>query len=188
MDGPLVDKIMNEADAKSVLGLSWRHRDDVFQFKVEKRAQPPKTTKRTITSEAARIYDPQGFLSPVTIRAKFFIQSLWTSKLEWDDELPAMPLPSEPNVIQIPAASDWLKYYESLGILNKIRIPRWIGTAPDRVSQFHGFVDASAKAYGAVCYIRTQANGKWNSTQNGYLNIYFPIEVSLYKIREGVYV
>lgn len=34
------------------------------------------------------MYDPLGWLAPVIIRAKVFMQSLWVMTLQWDDELP----------------------------------------------------------------------------------------------------
>lgn len=69
-------KEINEADSSSVLGVFWDYDQDQFQLKVQTRPAPRALTKRVVASESARIFDPQGYLSPVTVRAKLFIQEL----------------------------------------------------------------------------------------------------------------
>ena len=44
-------------------------------------------TKKNIIGIAAKIYDPIGILSPLTICFKMFFQQLCKAKLGWDDEL-----------------------------------------------------------------------------------------------------
>ena len=39
-------------------------------------------------SEVAKLYDPLGWLSPVIVKAKMLIQTVWTRKTSWDEELP----------------------------------------------------------------------------------------------------
>ncbi|XP_018407447.1 PREDICTED: uncharacterized protein LOC108783389 [Cyphomyrmex costatus] len=46
-------------------------------------------TKRKALSTIAKLFDPLGFLSPIIIIAKIFIQELWTLKIGWDDPLPS---------------------------------------------------------------------------------------------------
>jgi hypothetical protein len=38
-------------------------------------------------SAAATLYDPLGYLIPVTIRTRMFLQKLWKEKYTWDQEL-----------------------------------------------------------------------------------------------------
>lgn len=73
------EKLMGEQDSISILGISWNFNTDEFQFKAQNRKQPNADvkTKRIITSEAARVFDPQGYLAPYHIRAKLYIQELW---------------------------------------------------------------------------------------------------------------
>nr|XP_037868121.1 uncharacterized protein LOC119628750 [Bombyx mori] len=76
-----------EIDKKvKVLGLQWNPKSDSFNFKVQ--VSSFKCTKRVILSEIAKIYDPLGLLSPVTLFAKHLIQLLWIAKVDWDKTPP----------------------------------------------------------------------------------------------------
>ncbi|GFX18756.1 uncharacterized protein TNCV_3019141 [Trichonephila clavipes] len=44
-------------------------------------------TKGCVLSTIARLFDPLGLLGPVVARAKIFMQSLWSLKIDWIDEL-----------------------------------------------------------------------------------------------------
>lgn len=149
--GKVENKSVNEADSASVLGVLWNYQNDEFQFNVQGRVQPEIITKRIITSEAARIFDPQGYAAPVSIRAKLFIQELWRDKYKWDQ-----PLSSS---IQ----AEWKNYYDELKLLNEVRIPRWLGTTQEMTNQIHLFADASQKAYGVVAYVRVCTRGSWRA-------------------------
>lgn len=65
----------------NVLGLTWNPALDVFQFKISPPSSPP-NTKRSILSTIAKFFDPMGWVSPVTVTAKMFIQHLWKLKLD----------------------------------------------------------------------------------------------------------
>ncbi|XP_055838373.1 uncharacterized protein LOC129906582 [Episyrphus balteatus] len=72
-----------------VLGLIWNPHRDIFTFKIslESSFAP---TKRMLLSEIAKVFDPLGFLAPVTILFKMLFQELWVheTKIGWDDPLP----------------------------------------------------------------------------------------------------
>ncbi|XP_011859191.1 PREDICTED: uncharacterized protein LOC105556710 [Vollenhovia emeryi] len=70
-----------------ILGLRWYAQSDSFGFQVNPLSR--ECTKRTILSEVARIFDPLGFLTPLTFAAKRLIQKLWVLKVDWDDQPPA---------------------------------------------------------------------------------------------------
>ncbi|XP_024874415.1 uncharacterized protein LOC112456237 [Temnothorax curvispinosus] len=90
-----------------------------------------------------RIFDPLGFLTPLTFMAKRLIQQLWMLKVEWDDRPPSE------------TCSKWERYKSELSALASIRIPRTITVVNNVVRQeIHGFCDASEQGYGAVVYIR----------------------------------
>lgn len=65
-----------EGEMLSTLGLRWHPASDVFSFAIQPRITA-ELTKRRVLAETARLFDPLGWLSPVTARAKILIQSAW---------------------------------------------------------------------------------------------------------------
>lgn len=133
-----------ESDAMPViktLGVSWSSEPDQFTFVVN----PPidlQLTKRRFLSRTATLFDPLGFLSPYTVRARMILQEMWIAGLTWDEDLP-----EDLNC----KASAW---FEELSQLSDIKVPRALrkeGTVID--SKLHVFSDASEAAYGAVAYL-----------------------------------
>ncbi|KAH9633686.1 hypothetical protein HF086_009020 [Spodoptera exigua] len=129
-----------ETSTLKILGLQWDPSSDTFGFAIE--SSDRRCTKRSILSETARIFDPLGFLSPITIQAKCMIQKLWVLGIGWDETPPD-------DVIRT-----WNTYRDQLPELAQFKIPRKL-TCPDAKSyEIHGFCDSSEVAYGAVVYLR----------------------------------
>jgi len=63
-------------------------------------------------SNVAKISDPFGWLSPVTIVGKIFMQRLWLEEINWDQELDVNDL------------NERKLYEENVKFLEDIRIPR----------------------------------------------------------------
>lgn len=125
------------------LGVFWNQKTDCFNFKVSSVKIKDQTNKRKIMSDVCKLFDPIGWLSPTTVVAKIFLQSLWSLKdIGWDDKLPDHKI------------DEWQKYRQQLSMVEKIQIPRWIHTGPAIKVEFHGFADASNLAYAAVIYTR----------------------------------
>ena len=86
-------------------------------------------------------YDPLGFIVPIEVKLRIFIQELWDKGFDWEqlfDEYPEL-------------VSNWnLLRAESLISLTKI-LPR--STCNDEKGILHVFCDASKNIYGAVAYI-----------------------------------
>jgi len=126
------------------LGIHWYPIEDNYRFKITL-AQDPVTnyTKRMILSEMSQLFDPLGWLAPVTIQAKILMQQIWTLNIEWDTALP--------SVIQ----EQWVRYRKNLKKLEEIKIPRYV--FPDTITKKYlvGYADASLRAYSAVVYIAT---------------------------------
>lgn len=129
-----------ENSSVKILGMKWLPSTDSFSYNVD--TSERRCTKRTILSDIARIYDPLGFLSPVTFFAKYFMQQLWTRGLKWDDELPS------------DLSARWINFKGELSKLSLINVPRYFGTDQNSSCQLHGFSDSSEKGYSAVVYIR----------------------------------
>jgi hypothetical protein len=135
---------LNESPNK-VLGLKWNPVNDFFCISIPDPTFFGPITKRKILSTIAQCYDPLGFLSVVIITGKLIIQKLWTLKLDWDTPL------TDPSLLQ-----EWTNFIENFPLLKTLKIPRYFFlNKPISRIEFHGFGDASMKAYSACVYVRT---------------------------------
>ncbi|XP_049308068.1 uncharacterized protein LOC125777355 [Bactrocera dorsalis] len=133
----------------SVLGLKWKVNQDQFKIVVKIPELEGVITKRKILGCVAQLYDPNGFISPVTIFGKILIQDLWRIGLDWDE-----PVPEE-------IGTRFKNHWQEIRLLENFALDRWIGTDTDEKTEIHGFSDASTTAYGAVIYIRkAQGDGQ----------------------------
>jgi len=139
------DKTLEESSSFRILGIKWSPSSDHFriQVRVEKSSV---ISKRSFLSLVARIFDPLGWIAPVTVSAKIILQSLWLKKLDWDTPLTGDLLTS------------CLAFQNQLNDLVEVFIPRWTGEGgePQRV-EIHEFSDASNSAYAAVVYLRVES-------------------------------
>ena len=71
----------------NMLGLHWNSSEDYYSYLMNIPEGHP--TKRFVLSTIASLYYPCGWLTPVILWAKYFIQLLWTLGLHWDDSLPS---------------------------------------------------------------------------------------------------
>jgi len=127
-----------------LLGFLWDPTSDEFCYKLSN--ENPVTSKRGVLSQVARIYDINGYLTPVTFWIKYFIQRLWLAGIDWDESLPP------------PLAQSWLEFFSQLNEIEKIQIPRYISfNDPDQIT-IVGFCDASEKGYGACIYLRVKSS------------------------------
>ncbi|XP_071640001.1 uncharacterized protein [Temnothorax longispinosus] len=135
-------------DSQSLLGVLWNPSRNDFSFSI-KAKEMTQATKRTVLSLTAQLFDPLGWLAPVVIRAKLFIQTAWMQGFDWDT-----PMPAED-------ADRWRDFHKELPVLENVRIPRWMKHGPPgSLLELHGFADASERAYAAVLYLRAE-------TENG---------------------
>ncbi|XP_017479715.1 PREDICTED: uncharacterized protein LOC108369194 [Rhagoletis zephyria] len=70
------------------LGLIWMPKMDRFCVKVCL-GSCSLATKRSVSADLARLFDPLEILAPIVVMAKLFIQGLWQRKLTWNEALPA---------------------------------------------------------------------------------------------------
>lgn len=101
------------------------------------------TTKRSISSTIAQIYDPLGALGPTTFWAMSLMQELWCQKLEWDNPAP------------VDVRNKWEKFIMELPLVKDVSVPRYINSSNVTDVQLIGFVDASQRGYAATIYLRS---------------------------------
>ena len=137
-----VDLDRDQLPCTKTLGVWWLAEEDIFTFKEHVPDKSMPYTKRNFLIKIATLFDPIGFLAPFTIRAKMLLQDMWTSGLEWDDEL------TEPLMN---CARAW---FSELETLREVKVPRCLQDAArsSGTMSLHTFVDASEVAYGAVVY------------------------------------
>lgn len=117
--------------------------NDAFLFQLSTDNKP--VTRRGLLSTVNGIFDPLGFLAPVTIYGKLLLRELVAQTQNWDE-----PLPDD-------LASLWSSWKCSLNVLEDLRIQRMYVTDLSRAvtKELHVFSDASEKAIAAVTYLHT---------------------------------
>ncbi|XP_065062391.1 uncharacterized protein LOC135689168 [Rhopilema esculentum] len=116
-----------------------------------------KVTKRAILRTIASLFDPLGLITPISTPLKVFLQQLFESKLEWDEQVPEH------------FQKDWIVMMSQLKRIGKVSVPRYYFSdipsikKPERI-QLIGFCDASEKAYAAVVYARVTTDDKASVT------------------------
>lgn len=135
--------MLGEDDVIKTLGVFWSPQRDEFGYQLRLNDVQARVTKRQLLSEASKLFDPAGWVAPCIIIPKILFQSLWSTPLGWDDFVPSE------------VQEEWLAFRKQLPCLENLKIPRWTGnTANDKLTELHGFSDASQKGYAAVVYIR----------------------------------
>lgn len=131
-----------------VLGVSWNPSLDQLRFEVDENSWADVTTKRTVTSDVAKLFDPLGLLTPVVTRGKMMIREMWIANFDWDAKLP------------VEIQNRWLGFRATLKQAERVGVPRWMGMLSTTPFELHGFCDASASAYAAAIYYKvTDPNG-----------------------------
>ncbi|XP_048771134.2 uncharacterized protein LOC125677163 [Ostrea edulis] len=125
------------------LGMVWDLNKYMFVIQIADNEKP--LTKRVLLSTVDSLFDPLGFISPVTISGKILQRELVPSGSDWDE-----PLPND-NI------NKWRSWLDALQSMNGYHVPRMI--VPTSVStahhvDVHVFSDASVLAIAAVAYLR----------------------------------
>lgn len=126
-----------------LLGLFWNPRNDCFSYQVV--CWDQENTKRNVLSYISKIFDPNGWLSPVIFSVKYFIQQLWLAGIDWDTKIPE------------PLNSNWVKLKSQLPLLEKVKIPRSI-YFDEAEYRLYGFADASDRGFGCCVYLNVTLN------------------------------
>ena len=137
------DNVLDNNKDVKILGLKWNVEDDTLSFTKHEVGDTSEniTTKRDVLKQSSKIYDPLGIISPVTVKAKMFIQGLWKQGLDWDEKL-------SPELME-----QWTKISDDTKEAVSLKIQRKYIPGNQSNTTLHIFTDASAKAYGACAYI-----------------------------------
>ncbi|XP_047987934.1 uncharacterized protein LOC125227618 [Leguminivora glycinivorella] len=99
-------------------------------------------TKRELLSNIAQVFDPLGWLSPVTTKLKLLFQNVISNDIGWNDQIPQ-------NI-----KKEWFTISQDLQVIKDIKIPRWLNTCKNQEIELHGYCDSSTKAYACAIYCR----------------------------------
>ena len=134
------------AQTTKILGLTWNATNDMLSLSLEKMIRKSeaitKLTKRSTISFASKLFDPLGYVEPITVKAKIMILDLWKQNLSWDEDVP-----SEHK-------DQWLNWISDISNLTSVEMPRPYFLTSISNRQPHIFCDSSQLAYGAVAYQR----------------------------------
>jgi Pao retrotransposon peptidase/Family of unknown function (DUF5641)/Protein of unknown function (DUF1759)/Putative peptidase (DUF1758)/Integrase zinc binding domain/Integrase core domain len=135
-------KLSIGCDGIKTLGLAWHPLQDKFIMSVNRPTSSIVFTKRSMSSDIARLFDPLGLVGPVIVEAKCQLQRLWELKIDWDDPIDGAE------------AKRWTAFREQLMNL-RIEVDRCLLPWGEcRAIELIGFCDSSTVAYGACLYIR----------------------------------
>ncbi|XP_012151347.2 uncharacterized protein LOC105663908 [Megachile rotundata] len=81
-------KLLQPDESLKVLGILWDPTSDAFYFNIQPEPNIPQT-KRAILSTIAKFFDQPGWVIPVIVVAKIFMQKLWRLKCNWDVYIPS---------------------------------------------------------------------------------------------------
>ena len=124
-----------------LLGVPWDKREDAIQTSFPDPIT--KATKREVLGKIAKIYDPLGLASPITLEGKFLYREVCEARIPWDQELP------------LELEIRWQGLGKSL--TDKVEVGRSIAQHQEEITSInlHAFGDASSQGVSAAVYAVT---------------------------------
>ena len=135
--------VASTSQLTNILGLQW-NTATIYLSLVQKLTSvvidKSFTTKREVLKEASKLFDPLGITSPVSVRAKLFMQKLWQLHVEWDE-------PLETSI-----KDEWITILRDIRQLSTLTLAWHFFKTNFNLSNItlHVFADASTCAYRAV--------------------------------------
>ena len=139
---------IKDMSSTKTLGIRWNALTDSFSYSMKSLEVTTPITKRKILSTISKLFDPAGWLTPLIIQAKILLQDLWLEGVNWDERVSSSTY------------TKWKTFLDQFSSVDSIQIPRWINYCLEGNIQFHGFCDASEKAYCAAVYVRMDTESK----------------------------
>ena len=139
-----LDLDRDELPVERAFGLQWCEESDTFKFKMMVKEQ---VQSRIGLFIICSVYDPLGFLAPVTLPAKVMLQELCRRRCGRDDNIPA------------DISHQWTGWLEDLKKLASFKVERCIRPkhfGQPIKAQLHNFSDATEDGFGIVPYLRTE--------------------------------
>ena len=126
----------------SLLGLSWDKQADEISVVIPKMATS--VTKRELLQNLAKIYDPLGLVSPVTVKGKHIYREACKQKVPWGAKIPE------------PLSTEYLQWAK--GLPDKVTVARSVAVYRESLDEieFHAFGDAIKKGVAAAVYAITK--------------------------------
>jgi hypothetical protein len=141
---------MVKSSETKLLGLKWDKRKDTLAVTFPD--DEVQKTKRGVLSKLAKVYDPLGLVSPVTLEGKQIYRDMCDAKTSWDVNLDCKLL------------ERWVKWERSLPL--EQTVPRSIMNHQEEVTEIelHTFSDVSIQGVGAAVYaVVRQPSGQHNN-------------------------
>ena len=89
--------------AQNVLGVNWEPHTDTLQITPGDKIMNEagwKFTKRKVLSLISSLFDPLGWLSPLSIKGRIFLQTVWKKKVGWGQPLSEEQIASIKEIFQ----------------------------------------------------------------------------------------
>ncbi|EYC34729.1 hypothetical protein Y032_1572g3919, partial [Ancylostoma ceylanicum] len=132
---------LSKARYPKILGIPWNPREDTMSLRCKLRySENP--TKRKVLQAVHLTFDPLGYLTPLLLPAKVFLQELWKREYSWDD-----PLSAEDD-------RDWKAICENATSYVTTISRSMTKSYEDNRYEINTCVDASNRSYAAVVYLR----------------------------------
>ena len=131
----------------NILGIQWTTQNDLLHLTPTNPTSVNNlVTKREVLQQSCKTFDPIGFATPDTIRAKILIQTLWKRGVDWGEPLDSV------------LAQEWFLNLKDIVSFSYIMIPRQYFSCESNMYnvKLHLFCDASMKAYGTVAFFHKE--------------------------------
>ena len=135
------DGVWDDSPKVKVLGLLWDPKLDEFSFKQDLKFKNIHS-KRSVVATGNQIVDNFGFLLPIEMRYRVFVQKLWFEKFSWDN---SFNKPKHQLLVQ-----EWENIQSDIKLVSTATFKRTMETLEN--VELHIFSDASFGAFGCVAY------------------------------------